>query len=868
MRTRDLPAALRVMSWVTGLCGIALLLGGGWLAAIGGSLYYVVAALLFLATAWLLHRARPEALGVFAALVIGTLIWALYEVGFDWWPLAARGDIVFVIGALLLLPWVTRPLSRPTVAQTLEGRERPVSVRQGYGALLSASLVVAVAVAATSWFTDLHAKEGTLPGTRLGAGDGGVPEGEWLAYGRSQMGQRYSPLADITPANVSSLKEAWSFQTGDLPQPGDPEETTFQVTPLKIGERLYLCTPHQNVIALDATTGAEVWRYDPVIQGELALQHLTCRGLSYQSAEAAQAAGQQAGAPPAPAAAAQPAAPSGTASELAQGGSLTAPQEGGDTPAQTGGAPVDQTGGNTDPGLPVAVANARTTTCDDKLFMPTADGRIVILDPETGAVCANAGGGDGQIDLWDRMPNVNPGSYYSTSPVIVAGNRVIVGGTVLDNVSTAEASGVIRAFDITSGDLLWNWDSGRPNETQPIAEGQTYTPNSPNSWSIMSADEGLGLVYVPLGNQPPDQWGANRSAEVEEYSSSIVALDMATGQPRWHFQTVHHDLWDYDVPSQPSLIDLPVGGEIVPALVQPTKQGEIFVLDRRSGEPVMPVVEKPAPGGAVQPDRTAPTQPKSAISFDPPPLRERDMWGATMFDQLACRIAFHGLKYEGRFTPPSLEGSLIYPGNFGVFNWGSVAVDPARGVMFATPTYLAFTSRLVPRPDDETLVVNRSQPQGALPALNENFGAPYAIELGPFTSVLGLPCQQPPWGYVAGVDLTTGETAWMHRNGTTRDASPIPLPFRMGVPNLGGPMMTAGGVAFLSGTIDYYVRGYDVTTGKELWKSRLPAGGQATPMTYRGADGRQYVLVVAGGHGSLGTKRGDSVIAYALPNGN
>ncbi|RIY00119.1 membrane-bound PQQ-dependent dehydrogenase, glucose/quinate/shikimate family [Aureimonas flava] len=868
MPTRSSRTFLRVMTWVVGLCGVALLLGGGWLVAVGGSFYYVVAALLFLTTAVLLHRGRPEALSVFAVLVVGTLIWALYEVGFDWWPLAARGDVVFVIGALLLLPWVARPLARRTVADALDGRGAALSPVAGHRAFLAASLLAAVAVAATSWFTDLHRIRGELPGTRLGVGDGGVAEGDWLAYGRSQMGQRYSPLTDVTPDNVSSLQVAWHFETGDEPQPGDPEETTFQVTPLKIGERLYLCTPHQNVIALDATTGAQVWRYDPVIQGELALQHLTCRGLSYQSAEAAAAAAPQAAAPAEPASPSQPAAstaPQGTASELAAGGGLTAPQEDAATPGASDGAPVDETGGSADPGLPVAAANARTATCDDKLFMPTADGRIVILDPETGAVCANAGGGDGQIDLWDRMPNVNPGSYYSTSPVIVAGNSVIVGGTVLDNVSTAEASGVIRAFDITTGNLLWNWDSGKPNDTQPIGAGETYTPNSPNSWSIMSADEALGLVYVPLGNQPPDQWGANRSPEVEAYSSSIVALDIRTGQPRWHFQTVHHDLWDYDVPAQPSLIDLPIGDEIVPALVQPTKQGEIFVLDRRTGEPVMPVVERRAPGGAVLPDRAAPTQPKSAISFDPPPLRERDMWGATMFDQLACRIAFHGLAYGGRFTPPSLDGSLIYPGNFGVFNWGSVAVDPARGVMFATPTYLAFTSRLVPRPDSRTLVVNDSQPQGALPALNENFGAPYAIELGPFTSALGLPCQQPPWGYVAGVDLTTGETAWMHKNGTTRDASPIPLPFRMGVPNLGGPMMTAGGVAFLSGTIDDYVRGYDVTTGEELWKARLPAGGQATPMTYRGADGRQYVLVVAGGHGSLGTKRGDSVIAYALP---
>ncbi|HEX2019490.1 MAG TPA: membrane-bound PQQ-dependent dehydrogenase, glucose/quinate/shikimate family, partial [Aurantimonas sp.] len=211
-------------------------------------------------------------------------------------------------------------------------------------------------------------------------------------------------------------------------------------------------------------------------------------------------------------------------------------------------------------------------------------------------------------------------------------------------------------------------------------------------------------------------------------------------------------------------------------------------------------------------------------------------------------------------------GSLVYPGNFGVFNWGSVAVDPVRQVMFGTPAYLAFTSKLIPRDDDTSLVVNESQPEGALPALNENFGAPYAVELAPFTSWLGLPCQAPPWGYVAGADLTTGEIVWMRKNGTVRDQSPIPLPFEMGVPDLGGPVMTAGGVAFISGTLDYYVRGYDVTTGEELWQARLPAGGQATPMTYEGADGRQYLLVVAGGHGSLGTKRGDSVIAYALPD--
>ncbi|MGP1615256.1 MAG: membrane-bound PQQ-dependent dehydrogenase, glucose/quinate/shikimate family, partial [Pollutimonas bauzanensis] len=256
----------------------------------------------------------------------------------------------------------------------------------------------------------------------------------------------------------------------------------------------------------------------------------------------------------------------------------------------------------------------------------------------------------------------------------------------------------------------------------------------------------------------------------------------------------------------------------------------------------------------------------SALSYDPPPLTGADMWGATMFDQLACRIAFKKLRYEGRYTPPSTQGTLVYPGNFGVFNWGGIAVDPQRQVAFTTPTYLAFVSQLVPRKDDTTLYVQGSErPEDSLPALNENFGAPFAVKLSAFTSALGLPCQAPPWGYVAGADLATGKIAWKHKNGTVVDSSPLPLPFRMGVPNIGGPIMTAGGVAFLSGTLDNYVRAYDVTDGRQLWESRLPAGGQATPMTYTGADGRQFLLVVAGGHGSLGTKAGDDVIAYALP---
>lgn len=931
MQRTQRNTALIVAVCLNALFGVVLVAGGIWLIVVGGSWYYALAGIALLATALLLFRRNASALWLYAALVLATLLWALWESGLDWWPLAARGDVLFLLGLFMLTPWVTRPLVHRVRATTEARTQYAPAVRRASLPLL-ASLLLFLIVAIASWFVDPHRLEGSLPAARaqVAADALGVPPGEWHAYGRTDHGQRYSPLEQITPDNVSKLEVAWHYETGDMRgQKGDPVETTFEVTPLKIGDYLYLCTPHQSVIALDATTGEEVWRYDPQIRDQLALQHLTCRGLSYYdpSQASAKPAGvpastetgtgssagtstptavepddaaaganvdgsqQQAGAavggsqqetgtdidgPP------QKSSTGVDGSQQQSGTAVDGSQQGSDSEdigrdggngngaaaggAATGGADAGASA-DTDLNLPVAAEGESTTEqCEAKLFMPTADGRIIALNPEDGAVCRNFGNGTGQINLWANMPNVRAGGYYSTSPVVVTQSLIIVGGTVLDNVSTEEPAGVIRAFDVNSGELVWNWDPGNPDDTAPLAAGETYTPTTPNSWSISSADEALGMVYVPMGNQPPDQWGGERSEEVETYSSAVVALDLATGKVRWVFQTVHHDLWDYDVPAQPSLIDLTIDGETVPALVQPTKQGELFVLDRRSGEPILPVTEKPYPQGAAEGDHTAPTQPVSALSFDPPPLTGAAMWGATMFDQLACRIEFQKLRYEGRYTPPSTQGTLVYPGNFGVFNWGGVAVDPERQVVFATPTYLAFISKLIPREDDTTLYVQGGErPQDSLPALNENFGAPFAVQLSAFTSALGLPCQEPPWGYLAGADLTTGEIAWMHKNGTVRDSSPLPLPFKMGVPNLGGPMMTAGGVAFLSGTLDYYVRAYDVTTGEELWKARLPAGGQATPMTYTGSDGRQYLLVAAGGHGSLGTKAGDDVIAYALP---
>ncbi|MBB3197057.1 membrane-bound PQQ-dependent dehydrogenase, glucose/quinate/shikimate family [Roseateles terrae] len=793
------PFLARLFGGVLLLLGFVLLAAGGWLASVGGSWYYALAGLSFAVIGGLMWGRLREAYFLYALFFLASLIWSLWEVGVDWWPLAARLDVPWIIGALML---ALLPRLHPAVPDT-DPRRLRWSSRPSQALMLV--LLAFVVVAVISWTRDLHAQEGEIPDTAgapaaaTAAASDNVPAGEWHAYGRTSFGQRYSPLTQITPQNVSNLSMAWEFRTGDMRgQPGDPKETTFEVTPLKIGQRLFLCTPHQSVLALDATTGKELWRYDPKVQGQLALQHLTCRGLSYQ-------------------------------------------------------APPD-----------AAASAPASAECPAKLFMPTADARLIALNPDTGKVCQSFGKG-GAIDLWAGMPNARPGAYYSTSPVVVTQRLLIVGGTVLDNASTKEQSGVIRAYDISTGALVWNWDSGNPDVTTPLSAGQKYVPNSPNSWSVASADEQLGLVYLPMGNQPPDQWGGNRSAAVERYSSSVVALDINTGQVRWVFQTVHHDLWDYDVPSQPVLVELTVNGQRVPALVQPTKQGELFVLDRRTGAPIHPVREVAAPQGAATGDHTAPTQPVSAISFEPPKLTEKDMWGATMLDQLWCRIAFHSLRYEGRFTPPSTQGSIINPGNFGVFNWGSIAVDPVRGIAFTTPAVLAFTSQLVPRKDDTTMLVqDEGKPSGSLPALNENYGAPFASRMKPFTSPLGVPCQAPPWGTVAGVDLNTGTVAWRHRNGTVRDLSPVPVPIRMGVPSLGGPLMTAGGVAFLSGSMDNYVRAYDVRNGRQLWEDRLPAGGQATPMSYQDAQGRQMLLVIAGGHGSTGTKPGDYVRAYVL----
>jgi quinoprotein glucose dehydrogenase len=779
--------AFTISTAIIALIGLYLVIGGGWLISLGGSWYYLICGGAIMATTVLLFRRRRSALMLYALVIVATIIWAIAEIGFDWWQLVPRGDIIFLIGLYLCTPWMLRPL--------LDGGDQRLTKA---AMPLFGALAIAAVVAVVSLFSSTHNLDGNLTGDppATPASFTGAREGDWPAYAGTWAGLKYSPLTQITPGNVAKLQPAWHIHTGDLKHPGDPGEFTYEMTPIKVGDLLYLCTPHDIVIAVDPVTGQTRWRFDPHVTVK-GTQHMSCRGVSYYDSAAVP------GAPPMP---------------------------------------------------------PRAPDCSTRIFLATNDARLIALDAMSGKPCADFGNG-GQLNTWPGMPFYKEGWFQFTSAPLVTRGLVVLAGSVFDDKSDKMPSGVVRAFDAKTGKLVWNWDPGNPDNTAPLGPGQHYSLSSPNSWSTSSVDEKLGLIYLPFGMGAIDQYGAGRPPTTEKFATSVVALDSATGKLRWVFQTVHHDLWDMDVPAQPALIDLPIRGQMVPALVQTTKTGNIFVLDRRTGQPIIPVDEKPVPGGPPPGDRTSPTQPYSRLTLMPlDRIREADMWGATMLDQLSCRIAFRQMRYEGPFTPPSLKGSLVYPGNFGVMDWGGMAFDPVHGTAFANPDYMAFVDQLTPnKPVWPADAANHG--------LNANAGARFAVYLNPFLSKLKLPCQAPPWGYIAGVDLTSGKVVWKHKNGTIRDNSPLPIPFKMGVPSLGGPMLTAGGVAFMSSTLDYYARAYDEATGKQLWEARLPAGGQATPMSYLGRDGRQYVVIVAGGHGSLGTKQGDSVIAYALPRG-
>lgn len=491
-------------------------------------------------------------------------------------------------------------------------------------------------------------------------------------------------------------------------------------------------------------------------------------------------------------------------------------------------------------------------TCASRIFLGTVDARLVALDAPSGTLCPDFGDG-GTVRLDEGVGEVQVGQYGVTSPPAVVGDLVVVGSSMGDNRRVDMERGVVRAYDARSGELAWAFD---PIPRSPADPGwDAWTPaaaaktGAANAWAPISADPARDLVFVPTGSAAPDFFGGERPGD-NRYANSVVALRASTGEVVWHFQVVHHDLWDYDVAAQPTLVDLPRDGRRVPAVVVATKMGFIYVLHRETGEPLFPVEELPVPASDVPGEEAWPTQPFPTLPepLHPMGLEPDDVWGPTPADVEACRAEVERLRWEGMFTPPSTQGTLLYPGYAGGVNWGGVAIDPRRSLMVVNVMRLPVWVRLRERPRE---------------GWGNQLGTPWHMERGMLTGPSGMWCSPPPWGTLVAVDLATGLRAWEVPFGRVPDLD-LPGADAMGSPSMGGPMMTAAGLVFIGAAMDDRIRAHDARTGEELWSHPLPAGGQATPMTYA-VDGRQYVVIAAGGHGSMGTTFGDWIVAFALP---
>ena len=836
--------------WIFGavLVALGLTLGGGgaWLIALGGSWYYLLAGIGMVVAGVLIARGRYAGALWYAAVFVGTILWTLWEAGLDYWQWVPRVALVLALAIVLalLLPRLDRQTSRRFSRMLASG--------------LGLLFVLAFALAFVPY--GVTTGQAIPPATAAAAPDTGTPtadafvqaadapaDDDWSAYGRNNAADRYSPLAQINAGNVGKLQRAWTYRTGDLPKARWGAETT----PLKIGDTIYLCSARNLLIALDARSGTERWRYDPKVADSSIPYTAACRGVAYYATPAVQAL---------PADAADASAANANANAV----------DAEDVAAADARAP----------GMPIAAdviaSDVAATSCAARIIEGTLDGRLIAVDAATGVPCAGFGN-NGQVDITVGMGQVSPGMVSITSAPTIVRGVVVTGHQVLDGQRRDAPSGVIQGFDAITGELRWAWDLARPDRNGAPPEGDVYTRGTPNMWTTASGDEQLGLVYLPLGVSAADYWSGSRSPLENEFATSLVALDVTTGKPAWHFQTVHVDVWDYDLGSQATLVDFPSATGSVPALILPTKQGDMYVLDRRTGKPLVGVEERPVPQGGVEPDKRSPTQPFSLYhTLQKPDLTERDMWGISPIDQMACRIQFRQASYEGIYTPPTSDTySIEYTGYNGGSDWGGISVDPRRGVIIANYNDMANHNRLVPRAEADRLGwVPRDEAGvdtgGAEGAGDPQAGTPYAIDVnaGWRQPVTGLLCKQPPYGGIRAIDLKTGKTIWDRPFGSARANGPmgIPshLPIEIGTPNNGGSVVTAGGLVFIAAATDNLIRAIDIETGKTLWQDVLPAGGQATPMVYR-QDGRQYLVIMAGGHHFMETPAGDYVIAYALP---
>jgi quinoprotein glucose dehydrogenase len=508
--------------------------------------------------------------------------------------------------------------------------------------------------------------------------------------------------------------------------------------------------------------------------------------------------------------------------------------------------------------------------CTRRVLTGTLDARLLAVDAATGEPCKDFGT-DGQVDLTNGLRIRDRAAYLVTSPPAIYGNVVVVGAAIGDNRAAEVERGVIRAFDARNGALLWAFDPIPDSPAHPAAAewnlAQAATTGAANSWGLMSIDEDNGLVLVPTGSASPDYFGGTRLGS-NRFADSLLALDARSGKLVWHQQLVHHDLWDYDLAAQPVLGDIEVQGVPVPAVIQATKTGMLYVFDRTRGQSLFPINEKPVPPSFVAGEQASPTQPFSAIPslVSQKPVDPADAWGVTFWDRGKCRDLLSAHRNEGIFTPPDPHGTILSPGYIGGVNWGGIVFDEQRQRVIAAVNHLPMLVTLVPQAELQEQIRSGNYPNSDFA---KQAGTPYAMRREPLLSPWGLPCTAPPWGTLVSVDLRRNRIAWQVPLGSTEGIGPWFAPTRdFGMPNMGGPIATAGDLVFVGAAMDSYFRAFDIETGRELWKHRLPAGGQATPMTYRaGRNQRQFIVIAAGGHGVLNTPRGDYVIAFALPAG-
>ncbi len=779
-----------VVGVIVALIGLIETLGGGYLAVLGGSIYYLIVGIAMLVGGVLLMRGRIMGAWTYVAVVAVTILWAFWESGTNAWALVPR----IIAPVVLLIPVIAAmaTLSRQP------GRWRTALISM-------AAVIIATGITFGVLGQDSTAVAALPTASAPGMGDpsGQTTGADWPAYGGTTAARRYSPLAQITADNVGKLKKVWDVHTGGTPTIAQYQKLYgTENTPLKVGNSLYMCTAKNVIVALDPATGTEQWRYDPKVPDAWIPYTTACRGVVYYA-----------------------------------------------TPNAAAGTP-----------------------CAGRILMGTLDSRLVEVDAKEGKPCADFGT-NGQADTKAGMGDVYPGTASINSPPTIVKGVAVVGHQVLDGQNRWAPSGVIQGYDVVTGKLRWAWDMMNPAWTGMPPGGQTWARGTPNMWTSASGDEQLGLVYLPMGNAAVDYYSSERRPEENEWATSLVAIDVTTGKPKWRFQAVKNDVWDYDFGSQATLIDY----KGTPAIVVPSKQGDFYILDRATGKPLSPIGQVNAPGGGVEPSQRAKTQIVSLWhTLRKDPLKESDMWGMSPIDQLFCRIQFRKADYRGFFTPPSVDKrSVEYPGYNGGSDWGGVSVDPVRGVMIANYNDMPNYVKLVPRAEADKLGIKpryamNGQISTTSHSIDPQWQSPYAVNVNagwrvPWTGML---CKQPPYGGIRAIDLATGKTLWDRPFGTARKNGPfgIPsgLPLIIGTPNNGGSVVTAGGLIFIAAATDDLIRAIDIRTGKTLWSAPLPAGGQATPIVYE-ANGKQYLAIFAGGHHFMETPAGDEVIAYALP---